>query len=138
MSRSGSTPPQDGDQALKTDSRLHMANERTFLAWIRTSIGIMVFGFVVERFAIPAAPLFRTSPDAPAAEPGDLAWLGVCLVLMGVLASVLATFRFLRIQKQILEGTYRPSVVRYVLLAILLGSIGVIVALHLASRMRVL
>jgi len=28
-----------------------MANERTFLAWIRTSIGIMAFGFVVEKFA---------------------------------------------------------------------------------------
>jgi putative membrane protein len=32
--------------------RVHMANERTFLAWIRTSIGIMVFGFVVEKFAL--------------------------------------------------------------------------------------
>ena len=32
--------------------RVHMANERTFLAWIRTSIGIMAFGFVVERFAL--------------------------------------------------------------------------------------
>ena len=29
-----------------------MANERTFLAWIRTSIGIMAFGFVVEKFAL--------------------------------------------------------------------------------------
>lgn len=34
------------------DRRVHMANERTFLAWIRTSIGIMAFGFVVEKFAI--------------------------------------------------------------------------------------
>ena len=32
--------------------RVHMANERTFLAWIRTSIGIMAFGFVVEKFAL--------------------------------------------------------------------------------------
>ena len=32
--------------------RVHMANERTFLAWIRTSIGVMAFGFVVEKFAI--------------------------------------------------------------------------------------
>lgn len=30
----------------------HMANERTFLAWIRTSIGIMAFGFVVEKFVL--------------------------------------------------------------------------------------
>jgi uncharacterized membrane protein YidH (DUF202 family) len=32
--------------------RVHMANERTFLAWVRTSIGIMAFGFVVERFGL--------------------------------------------------------------------------------------
>jgi len=32
--------------------RVHMANERTFLAWIRTSIGIMACGFVVEKFAL--------------------------------------------------------------------------------------
>ena len=32
--------------------RVHMANERTFLAWIRTSIGIMAFGFVMEKFAL--------------------------------------------------------------------------------------
>jgi putative membrane protein len=32
--------------------RVYMANERTFFAWIRTSIGIMAFGFVVEKFAM--------------------------------------------------------------------------------------
>ena len=32
--------------------RVHMANERTFLAWMRTSIGIMAFGFVVVKFAL--------------------------------------------------------------------------------------
>lgn len=32
--------------------RVHMANERTFLAWIRTSISIMACGFVVEKFAL--------------------------------------------------------------------------------------
>lgn len=35
-----------------SNARDHMANERTFLAWIRTSIGIMAFGFVVEKFAL--------------------------------------------------------------------------------------
>lgn len=32
----------------KKNTRVHLANERTFLSWIRTSIGIMAFGFVVE------------------------------------------------------------------------------------------
>jgi uncharacterized membrane protein YidH (DUF202 family) len=119
------------------DSRLHMANERTFLAWIRTSIGIMIFGFVIERFAVPSGSMPPAGTEAPAGEAGHLVILGICLVLLGVLASLLATYRFIRIQRQILAGTYRPSVVRYVLLAVLLGSIGIIVALGLAQRMNV-
>jgi putative membrane protein len=138
MRRSKTKSSEKQERALKTDSRLHMANERTFLAWIRTSIGIMIFGFVVERFAVPSEPLLPASPDAPANGSGYLAKLGICLVLLGVAASLLATYRFLRIQKHIMEDTYRPSMVRYVLLAVLLGSIGVLVAIHLAHRMHFL
>ncbi len=42
----GSKPARIGNR------RDHMANERTFLAWIRTSVGVMAFGFVVEKFAL--------------------------------------------------------------------------------------
>ena len=46
----------DGQEEKKTDRpqnrRVHLANERTFLAWIRTSIAMMAFGFVVEKFAL--------------------------------------------------------------------------------------
>ncbi|MDA8423568.1 MAG: DUF202 domain-containing protein, partial [Nitrospiraceae bacterium] len=42
------------DKILKgrRNRRVHMANERTFLAWIRTSVAIMAFGFVVEKFSL--------------------------------------------------------------------------------------
>jgi Domain of unknown function (DUF202) len=43
---------EDKKSAGVRNRRVHMANERTFLAWIRTSIGIMAFGFVVEKFAL--------------------------------------------------------------------------------------
>ena len=43
---------EEKESAKVTNRRVHMANERTFLAWIRTSIGIMAFGFVVEKFAL--------------------------------------------------------------------------------------
>lgn len=115
-----------------------MANERTFLAWIRTSIGIMIFGFVVERFAVPSEPLLSAGSEVPGDGSGYMAKMGISLVLLGVAASLLATYRFLRIQKHIMEDTYRPSVVRYVLLAVLLGSIGILVAIHLAEKMHVL
>jgi len=40
---------EDKKSARVRNRRVHTANERTFLAWIRTSIGIMAFGFVVEK-----------------------------------------------------------------------------------------
>ena len=43
---------EDKKSAKIRSRRVHMANERTFLAWIRTSIGIMAFGFVVEKFSL--------------------------------------------------------------------------------------
>ncbi|MFZ6006727.1 MAG: YidH family protein, partial [Nitrospirota bacterium] len=43
---------EDKKSSKVRNRRVHMANERTFLAWIRTSIGIMAFGFVVEKFAL--------------------------------------------------------------------------------------
>ena len=55
------TLSEEGKQARVKNRRVHMANERTFLAWIRTCIGIMAFGFVIEKFIIPLnRPLLPT------------------------------------------------------------------------------
>ena len=51
--------------------RVHMANERTFLAWIRTSIGIMAFGFVIEKFVVPSA-VFTQVPNRSTAGKFNL------------------------------------------------------------------
>ena len=40
------------DQKKQGKPTDHLANERTFLAWVRTSIGIMAFGFVVVKFSL--------------------------------------------------------------------------------------
>ena len=68
--------------------QVHMANERTFLAWIRTSIGIMAFGFVVEKFAffIKKLSLFLgKSPDFEStnASSGYSSIFGIVLVVLG-------------------------------------------------------
>jgi putative membrane protein len=42
-------PPSDADDR---DPRAYLAEDRTFLAWIRTSIALMGFGFVVARFCL--------------------------------------------------------------------------------------
>lgn len=91
-----------------------MANERTFLAWIRTSIGIMAFGFVVERFALFMKQLtfFLGKNEVPShLQTGHSYSLifGIFLVGLGVLISVLAFVRYKRTQRQINEDSFSPS-----------------------------
>jgi putative membrane protein len=91
-----------------------MANERTFLAWIRTSIGIMAFGFVVERFALFMKQLtfFLGKTEVPLhLQTGHSYSLifGILLVGLGVLISVLAFVRYKRVQRQIEADSFIPS-----------------------------
>ena len=103
----------------------HLANERTFLAWIRTSIGIMAFGFVVVRFSLfikqltslldrPGAGAAGSANSvmpvvAPAAEHGHSAFIGIVLVASGLLTTLFAFIRFKKTEAQIESATYRSS-----------------------------
>jgi uncharacterized membrane protein YidH (DUF202 family) len=100
--------------AESRDRRVHMANERTFLAWIRTSIGIMAFGFVVERFALfmeHFSNVLGTRTEIPSLQHGHgySSIFGIILIGFGVLISVLAFVRYKKMQKQIDAGSFAPS-----------------------------
>jgi putative membrane protein len=69
----------------------HLANERTFLAWMRTSIGIMAFGFVVVKFSLfvkRIALLFGKTDLNPPATHGLSAIVGIVLVLVGTITLI--------------------------------------------------
>lgn len=83
--------------------RDHAANERTFLAWVRTAIAIMAFGFLVEKFDLFlefAAPSFvgRTL-SMPGQKFGNIA--GLSLIVVGTVMVATAAARFLVIAKNI-------------------------------------
>lgn len=122
---------EDKRQARVKNRRAHMANERTFLAWIRTSIGIMAFGFVIEKFMVPVGNHNIASFQGLVEDHKFIAFLGVFLVLLGAASGFLATFRFLRTEKEIIEDTYHPSIIADILIAILLGSIGILLVIYL-------
>ena len=86
--------------------RDHAANERTFLAWVRTAIAVMAFGFVVERFDLflQAARAAMGVKLAHVGSPrlGEAAGLG--LMIMGLTIVVVATVRFLKTAKDIDDG----------------------------------
>lgn len=115
--------------------RVHMANERTFLAWIRTSIGIMAFGFVVEKFALFIKQMSlllgkANIGNAPAASHGYSAIVGIFLVGLGTLMGLLAFIRFKKVERQIDEDTYHPSSILDVMLTISVLAVGLFFVMY--------
>jgi putative membrane protein len=106
----------------------HAANERTFLAWVRTAIAVMAFGFVIERFdlflavAAPHAVLPRIAPHNQ--EFANAA--GLAFVAIGVITIIIAGVRFARTAKAIeTEETLPSPGERFdIALSVLIGLLG--------------
>ena len=88
----------------------HLANERTYLAWIRTSLGIMVFGFVVVKFTLfmKEVPLLL-GKEVSVYQKGYSAFLGIVIVLVGTITAILSYIRYKNTEKQLREGQYEHS-----------------------------
>ena len=108
----------------------YLANERTFLAWVRTAVTIMAFGFVVARFGLLLRELSGSStgstPTAPISEA-----TGVLLVLAGSVILALAFARFLRSRNDLQSNRFESRVGLEWALTLLLVAVGAGVALYL-------
>jgi len=114
----------------------HAANERTFLAWVRTAIAVMAFGFVIERFDLfvqVAAPQIALQKLAPHGQKFANA-AGLAFIAVGVAIIAVSGFRFVRTAKAIESDDTVPSPgERFDLaLAALIGLLGVALFLYLA------
>ena len=91
--------------------REHQANERTFLAWLRTSIALIGFGFAIARFGLFLRQLQATlTQQPPTAHPVfNSENLGLGLVIFGVVAIVGAAWNYNQVFWQIERGNYRPN-----------------------------
>ena len=98
--------------------REHLANERTLLSWVRTGVGLISIGLVVER----AGALAGTQ----AAPLGASGLFGVALALLGCLTLVIGTAQFLRNRRRIIEGDFTPAIAAY--LVIVAGSMALAAA----------
>ncbi len=100
-----SLPPQSDRQ------REHQANERTFLAWLRTSIALIGFGFAIARFGIFLRQMSAVANQPIEATQGLLnsQSLGVSLVMIGVIVIGLAAWRYGVTFQQIEQDNYRPN-----------------------------
>jgi uncharacterized membrane protein YidH (DUF202 family) len=110
------------------NSRDHLANERTFLAWIRTSIAIIAFGFVIEKFSLFMKQLSfilgKGVGEPMPTSPGYSALVGILLVAFGTMLSILGFFKFKKTQKQIDQGKYQISSLLELILTLLIFIVG--------------
>ena len=87
----------------------HLANERTFLAWIRTAIAVMTLGVAINRFALFLMEMHQVVPEVRNLANRHVEKLGIGLVILGIVLLVGSTWHYLHVGKTIDDETYRPS-----------------------------
>ncbi len=91
--------------------REHQANERTFLAWLRTSLALIGLGFGIARFSLFLRQFQATVTQQEVSSPPFLNSenLGLSLVVFGIAVIALAAWRYNQVFWQIERGDYRPN-----------------------------
>ncbi|MFC3559038.1 YidH family protein [Pedobacter jamesrossensis] len=88
----------------------HLANERTFLAWIRTAIGIIGLGFVVEKSSNFLNQINGVLGPSKSIIPEERSYvIGVLLVVLGSITIILAMIHYHRTEKMLERGLYDNS-----------------------------
>lgn len=107
----------------------HLANERTFLAWLRTGIATIAFGFVVARFGLLLRELaVKNQFQAPTHYSSEI---GVALTLLGVAIMIAALLSFLRNRRLIDAEAFHPATGYAIVLTVLATIVGVLLAFYL-------
>lgn len=103
------------------------ANERTYLAWMRTALALIAFGFILERFDLFIRAFGKSLSDGKLLSFSPVAWeAGIVLAILGLVIMILSTFRFARTTKLILSENQEP----YGFLGVLItGGIFILLAL---------
>jgi putative membrane protein len=115
------------------DLRDYLAEERTFLAWIRTGLTLMGFGFVVARFGL-FLEMMQISRGGSAAQPHGLSpWIGTAFIAVGVAVNLFSIRRHLRLVGELNRGQFahRGPSQQAVILALFLALVGAVMAIYL-------
>jgi putative membrane protein len=116
------------------DPRVYFAAERTLLAWIRTGLAMMGFGFVVARFGLFLREVAMARGQAIPEGSGSL-WAGTALVLLGVVVNAYAAMAHARFSARFAQGDSEPRSSRFgIVTASLLAAVGFAMAVYLIVR----
>ena len=117
------------------DPRVWMAAERTFLAWIRTGIALMGFGFVVARFGLFLRELAAAHKLEITRGTGVSHWVGTVLLLIGVIVTFGAIVQHVRLINRLNRGEVPNN---YSSAAIAVAGILAVLGLLMAINLEVL
>ncbi len=106
-------------------TRDHLANERTYLAWIRTAIALMGFGVVIVRLRTVAPPVHSTGQG----------WrLGLLFDVVGLLMVVFATTHYFNVLNSIEKEIFEPKKRGILLCSLVIVLVGAAVIFYLLSN----
>jgi inner membrane protein YidH len=86
----------------------HLANERTFLAWLRTGLAVAVFGFAIGRLAVVMGQLTQAA-GRPSPGLGLSVWFGTAAIAAGVLLTLIGLWRYRQTRRQLDAGQFAPA-----------------------------
>jgi inner membrane protein YidH len=112
-------------------TRDHLANERTFLAWVRTGVATIVFGFAIGRFSI-ALREFMKLQGYKSVTPGFTTWLGIISAVGGVLLILAGLNRYRTTRMQLDSNSFEPAGFVIDLVSYVLAFFGLVLAGYLA------
>jgi putative membrane protein len=113
----------------------YLAAERTFLAWIRTGLALMGFGFVVARFGLFLQQVEALHVVAPQKSYGLSLWFGTALIAAGIILNIFAGFHHMTLIKTLDSGDIPRShpTAQALALALFLAVVGLAMAVYLLS-----
>jgi putative membrane protein len=118
------------------DPRVFFAAERTLLAWNRTALALMAFGFAIERFGLFVKMLMP--PPSPTPDTHLSFWLGTALVALGSLSAIFATLQYRKVLRTLrpieIPERYWTGLAAAVTLAVAVVGAALVVHLLLSSR----
>jgi putative membrane protein len=134
--------PQETETPRAPDSRVrdHLANERTFLAWVRTGVSLVGFGIVIAKIRYALVGVGIGAGATAAALPPETGrrstLLGGAFAVIGLLTLLLGAVRYLTGERAIERNTYQPGGGQLLAFAALLLLLGIAVLLYLSDLWR--
>jgi putative membrane protein len=105
----------------------HLANERTFLAWVRTGIALIGFGFVIAKFAV-----FISLIERSASEPSNSLKLGEAMIFLGALVTAYGLYDFIETERALQQNRFASKSTRHA------AFVGILLVVTIAMALLVL